>query len=37
MQSRYAAIPWRDAVTMRNVLIHAYDQIDLQVLWNTVR
>lgn len=29
-------IPWRAVVGMRNRLIHAYFDIDLDVLWNTV-
>ena len=29
-------IPWRDIVSMRNRLIHAYSDIDLNVLWKTV-
>ena len=26
-------IPWRDMAGMRDVLIHAYDHIDLDLLW----
>jgi len=29
-------IPWRDVVGMRNRLIHGYDAIDLNLLWDTV-
>lgn len=29
-------IPWRDIVAMRNRLIHAYFDIDLDILWETV-
>lgn len=31
----YPSIPWRDIVGMRNRLIHAYFDIDLDVLWST--
>ena len=31
------AIPWRDIVAMRNRLIHAYFDIDTEVLWQTMR
>lgn len=36
-QSRYPSIPWREIVCMRNRLVHGYDAIDLNVLWNTVQ
>jgi len=29
-------IPWRDIVSMRNRLIHAYFDINLDILWKTV-
>jgi len=29
-------IPWRDITAMRNRLIHAYFDIDLDILWQTV-
>lgn len=29
-------IPWMDIITMRNRLIHAYFDINLDILWNTV-
>jgi uncharacterized protein with HEPN domain len=36
-QSRYPSIPWKEIVGMRNRLVHGYDAIDLDVLWDTVR
>jgi uncharacterized protein with HEPN domain len=36
-QERYASIPWKEIVGMRNRLVHGYDAIDLDVLWDTVR
>jgi uncharacterized protein with HEPN domain len=30
------AVPWNNIVGMRNRLIHAYFDIDLGILWNTV-
>lgn len=35
-QERYADIPWRVIIGMRNRLIHGYDVVDLSVLWDTV-
>ena len=29
-------IPWDDVVAMRNKLIHGYDMVDLNILWDTV-
>ncbi|MBU1627218.1 DUF86 domain-containing protein [bacterium] len=33
---KYTQIPWQNIITMRNRLIHAYFDIDLDILWNTV-
>ena len=29
-------IPWREIVAMRNRLIHGYDAIDKEILWEVV-
>ncbi len=34
-QARHSHIPWRDMVDMRNHLVHAYTDIDFEVLWKT--
>ena len=34
--SRYPQLPWREMVSMRNLMIHQYDEIDLAVVWDTV-
>ncbi|MCD4825907.1 MAG: DUF86 domain-containing protein [Phycisphaerae bacterium] len=36
-QRRHQYIPWQQARGMRNRLIHGYDAVDLDVLWDTVR
>jgi len=36
-QQRYPAIPWQQAIGMRNRLIHGYDKVDLDVLWDTIQ
>jgi uncharacterized protein with HEPN domain len=35
-QDRYPGIPWKEAVGMRNRLVHGYDSVDLDVLWDTL-
>jgi uncharacterized protein with HEPN domain len=33
---KYPSIPWQQVIGMRNRLIHGYDKVDLNVLWDTV-
>ena len=35
-QESYPDIPWRDVIGMRNWLVHAYFDVDLDILWDTV-
>jgi uncharacterized protein with HEPN domain len=35
--SQYPQIPWHKIVGMRNVLIHEYDSIDLDRVWETIK
>jgi len=35
-KSRHPDVPWPAIVGMRNRLIHGYDAVDLDVLWDTV-
>lgn len=36
VRSQCSQIPWQQIVAMRNRLIHAYDQISLERLWEVV-
>ena len=36
-RSAYPGIPWRDMIGMRNMVIHGYDVVDLDILWETVQ
>jgi uncharacterized protein with HEPN domain len=36
-RSETPAIPWPDIVAMRNRLIHAYYEINLDLVWDTVK
>lgn len=33
-QSRHPEIPWTQIIGLRNRLIHGYDAIDYEILWN---
>jgi uncharacterized protein with HEPN domain len=35
-RERFGDIPWYQIIGMRNRLIHAYDEVSLDVLWQTV-
>ena len=35
-RARHPSIPWPKIRGMRNRIIHAYDHVDLDVLWDTV-
>ena len=31
----YGDIPWRDIISMRNMLVHEYHRLQLDILWET--
>ena len=35
--SAHPQIPWTQVVAMRNRLVHGYNDVDLDVLWDTLR
>jgi len=35
-REKYTSIPWIQIVGMRNRLVHGYDAVDLDVLWDTI-
>lgn len=35
-RQRYPAVPWRDIVDFRNRVIHGYDAVDLNIVWEIV-
>jgi uncharacterized protein with HEPN domain len=37
VQIRAPNVPWRDLRGMRNIIVHAYFAIDLDVVWNTAK
>lgn len=36
VRSAHPELPWRDVIAMRNQLIHAYPDIDLQLVWEVI-
>jgi len=36
-QAAYPEIPWSDLISMRNFMIHEYDDIDFGIVWETVK
>ena len=35
-RTKYPGIPWLDIIDMRNHLIHAYFDVDLDIVWDTI-
>lgn len=35
-RERHANINWQDPARMRSALIHGYDEVDLDVIWDTI-
>lgn len=36
VRARFPEVPWQDISDMRNVLVHEYFGVDLDILWQTV-
>lgn len=36
VRKRYTEVPWRKAIGMRNIVVHEYFGVDLEVVWRTV-
>jgi len=36
LRAQHPHAPWSDAIAMRNVLVHEYFGIDLEIIWDTV-
>jgi uncharacterized protein with HEPN domain len=37
MRKKFPEIPWNLVSAMRNILIHDYDDVDLDIVWQTVQ
>ena len=36
-QADHPEIPWREIISMRNRIVHGYDQVNFDILWAVVR
>ncbi|OGY08900.1 MAG: hypothetical protein A2700_00190 [Candidatus Blackburnbacteria bacterium RIFCSPHIGHO2_01_FULL_44_64] len=36
-RDKYRSVSWQDPAGMRSALIHGYFQVDLEVVWDTIR
>lgn len=36
-RERHPGIPWREIVSMRNRIVHGYDEVDFDILWAVIR
>lgn len=36
-QERYSAIPWSSMIGTRNIIVHGYDQVKLQIVWKILQ
>lgn len=36
IRNKYSKIPWHYIVAMRNRIVHGYDTIDIEIVWNTI-
>ena len=37
VKEKYPKIPWKDIAGMRDKLIHAYSEVDLNLVWKTIQ
>jgi len=37
IKEKYPQIPWKDIAGMRDKLIHAYSEVDLNLVWQTIQ
>jgi len=37
LQNGYPAIPWRQMISLRNRMIHAYFNVNLQIIWEIIQ
>ena len=35
--TKFPSLPWKKMVSMRNIMIHEYEDVDLSIVWDTVQ
>lgn len=35
LKNNYSQLPWKKMKALRNILIHMYDELDLDIVWDT--
>ena len=35
--TKFPDLPWKKMVSMRNIMIHEYEDVDLDIVWDTVK
>ena len=36
-RTAHPEVPWQEMIGLRNILIHEYDDVELLIVWHTVR
>jgi uncharacterized protein with HEPN domain len=36
-KDRFSSLPWKKMIGMRNILIHSYQNMNLDILWQTIQ
>ena len=36
-QTKYPEIPWSSVIGTRNIIVHGYDQVKLQIVWDIIK
>jgi uncharacterized protein with HEPN domain len=37
LRDRYADVPWREFSGMRDIIVHAYFALDLDIIWDAIQ
>jgi uncharacterized protein with HEPN domain len=37
MKALHPSVPWKEMISMRNLMIHDYDDVDMEIVWDTVQ